>query len=193
MKYFSLFICLLTLTLSQLAIAGEDVKANPVAVPKAVEKKDAGVVQLKIGSVDLPKVAEKSDAGTRAMATLKEMYEKFQASMKKKEKELEKLKTALQGKDLTPEKRAAKEKQFQKKFGEYQKSGSDAQKEFAEKQAELGKKIKEDLDRLVKDYGREHGYAVIINKEGLVYNDSKYDITDLTDDILKLANSAGKK
>ena len=127
------------------------------------------------------------------MSTLKGMYEKFQASMKKKEQELEKLKTALQGKDLTPDKRAAKEKQFQKKFGEYQKFGSDAQKEFADKQAELGKKIKEDLDRLVKDYGREHGYTVIVNKEGLAYGDSRYEVKDLTDEIIKLANSAGKK
>ncbi len=148
---------------------------------------------MKIGSVDMPMVGEKPEAGIKAMATLKGMYEKFQSTMKKKEQELEKLKTSLQSRDLPPDKRAAKEKQFQQKFGDYQKYGQNAQQEFAKKQGELSKKIKDDIDKLVADYGREHGYAVILNKEGLIYNDGKAEIKDLTEEILKMANGPGKK
>lgn len=193
MKRITFFLCLCILTISNFALAADEVKPPAADAPKVNEKAKVVASEVKVGSVDLPQVAEKSEAGIKAMATLKDMYEKFQASMKKKEKELEKLKTALQGKDLTPDKRTAKEKLFQKKFGEYQKSGSDAQKEFAQKQAELSKQIKDDLDKLIKDYGRDHGYAVILNKEGIVYNDSKFEIKDLTEEISKSFNDAGKK
>jgi outer membrane protein len=207
MKRITLFLCLCLLSMSQFALAADETKADTTepkasaveptvsaVEPKvnAVEPKvNAG--EVKIGSVDLPLVAEKSEAGAKAMVTLKELYEKFQATVKKKEQELEKLKTALQGKNLTPANREAKEKQFQKKFGEYQKYGKSAQEEFAKKQAELSKQVKDDLERLVKDYGRDHGYALILNKEGLVYNDSRLEVKDLSDEIIKIMNSAGRK
>jgi Skp family chaperone for outer membrane proteins len=185
MKRISLFLCFLILSMSQFAFAADEVKTA------STETKSSSI-EVKIGSVDLPQVAEKSVAGAKAMATLKEMYDKFQATVKTREQELEKLKKALQGKNLTAAKREAKEKQFQKKFGEYQQFGKSAQQEFAQKQAELSKQVKDDLDRLIKDYGRDHGYAVIVNKEGLVYSDSKFEVKDLTDEIIKLINGAGK-
>jgi Skp family chaperone for outer membrane proteins len=185
-----MLICICILSLSTSAFAADEVKPVVVDKPKVAEKSEA---VIKLGAVDLPQVAEKSEAGARAMATLKEMYDKFQAKMKTKEKELEKLKAALQGMNPADSKREAKEKQFQKKFGEYQQFGKKAQQEFAQKQAELSKQIKDDLDRLIKDYGRGHGYALIVNKEGLVYGDSKYEVADLTEEILKLVNTAGKK
>ena len=193
MKHISLFLCICILSMSQVVLAADEVKMSPADAPKVVEKAVARASEAKIGSVDMPLVAEKSEAGTKAMATLKGMYEKFQATMKKKEQELEKLRAALQSKDLTGAKREAKEKQFQKKFGEYQEFGKNAQQEFAQKQGELSKKIKDDLDKLIKEYGSEHGYAIIINKEGLVYNDSKYEIKDLTEEIIKQLNGTAKK
>ena len=200
MKRISLFLCLCLLSMSQFVFAADETKVSaPDPKASAVEPKASAVEpkviagEVKIGSVDLPQVAEKSEAGARAMATLKEMYDKFQATVKKREKELEKLKTALQGKNLTPANREAKEKQFQKKFGEYQQFGKNAQQEFAQKQAELSKQVKDDLDRQIKDYGRDHGYAVILNKEGLVYSDGRFEVKDLTDEIIKIINVAGKK
>lgn len=190
MKLFRLFISICILSLTTTAFAADEVKPGGVDKPKVAEKSEAGI---KLGSVDLPQVAEKSEAGAKALVTLKEMYDKFQVTLKTKEKELDKLKAALQGKNLTDAKRETKEKQFQKKFGEYQQFGKKAQQEFAQKQAELSKQIKDDLDKLVKDYGRDHGYALILNKEGLVYSDSKYEVKDLTDEILKGINTAGKK
>jgi outer membrane protein len=200
MKRITLFLCLCLLSMSQFALAADETKAattEPKAAttePKAATTEPkASTVEVKIGSVDLPLVAEKSEAGARAMATLKELYDKFQATVKAREKELEKLKTALQGKNLTPANREAKEKQFQKKFGEYQKFGKNAQQEFAQKQAELSKQVKDDLDRQIKDYGRDQGYALILNKEGLVYNDNRFEVKDLTDELIKIINGAGKK
>jgi len=208
MKHFRLFICVCILSLSTAGFAADEAKpgvvdksqaadkteavSKPVVVDKSqvAEKSEAG---LKLGLVDMPQVAEKSEAGLKAMTTLKGMYEKLQAKSKAKEKELEKLKAVLQGMNPADPKRGAKEKQFQKKFGEYQQFGNKAQQEFGQKQAELSKQIKDELEKYVREYGRDHGYALILNKEGLVYSDSKYEVKDLTDEVLKGVNTAGNK
>jgi outer membrane protein len=174
MKRICLFVSICILSLSSAAIAADEIK---------------------LGSVDMPKVVQESEAGKKAMAELKETADKLQSSMKSKEKELEKLKTALldKGKTLTEAKRTAKEKEFQKKFEAYQQAGKNAQQEFAKKETDLSKPIKEDLEKLVKDYGLKNGYTVISHKEGIVYNNSKYEVKDLTDEIIKIFNGAAKK
>jgi len=174
MKRICLFVSICILSLSSVAFAADEIK---------------------LGYVDMPKVVQESEAGKKAMAELKETADKLQSSMKAKEKELEKLKTALQdkGKTLTEAKRTAKEKEFQKKFEAYQEAGKNAQQEFSKKEMELSKPIREDLDKLVKDYGLKNGYTVISHKEGIIYNNSKYEVKDLTDEIIKLFNAAGKK
>src|ERR1039457_3012621 len=101
MKHFCLFICICILTLSTAAFAADEIK---------------------LGVVDLPKIVRESDAGKKGTAVLKELFEKYQAALSAKEKELEKLKSALEkkGQTLSAAKRSAREKELQKKFQEFQ-------------------------------------------------------------------------
>jgi outer membrane protein len=174
MKHFRLFVCICILSLSTAAFAADEVK---------------------LGVVDLSKVVQESEAGKKGTAILKELFDKYQATLSAKEKELEKLKSALveKGKFLSAEKRSAREKELQKKFMAYQEFGKKAQQEVAKKETELIKPIMDGLEKLVKDYGRANGYAEIAHKGGIVYSDSKYDVKDISDEILKLYDAAGKK
>jgi len=94
MKLFHLFISICILSLTTTAFAADEVKPGGVDKPKVAEKSEAGI---KLGSVDLPQVAEKSEAGAKALVTLKEMYDKFQVTLKTKEKELDKLRPPCRG------------------------------------------------------------------------------------------------
>jgi len=192
MKYFRLFICICALSLSTAAFAADEAKPAVVDKPQAAEKSEAGI---KLGAVDMPKVVQESEAGKKATAALKELFEKYKASLGAKEKTLEKLKTALEknAQTLTPAKRNAKEKELQKKFQEYQEFGQKAQQDVAKKEQELIKPIMDSLEKLVQDYGRANGYAAIAHKGGLVFNDGKYEVKDLSDEILKQFDAAGKK
>lgn len=174
MKYFRMFICICILSLSTAVFAAQEVK---------------------LGVVDLPMVLRESDAGKQGTATLKKLFDKYQATLKARRKELEKLKSALEekGKALSVEKRSAKEKELNKKFQDYQEFGKNAQKEIAKKETDLIKPIMDGLEKLVNDYGRANGYAAIAHKGGFVYNDSKYDVKDISDEILKLFDAAEKK
>jgi len=174
MKRICLFVSIFILSLSTIAIAADEVK---------------------LGVVDLPKVVQGSEAGKKGKAILKELFEKYQDALKTRQKDLEKLQSALdgKGKTLTAAKRSAREKELQKKFQEYQEFGKNAQQEVAKKEEELIKPIMDGLEKLVKDYGHANGYAAIAHKGGLVYNDSKYEVKDLSDEILKQFDAAGKK
>jgi outer membrane protein len=174
MKRICLFVSIFTLSLSTIAIAAD------------------GVI---LGAVDMIKVAQESEAGKKAMGTLKVIADKYQDKLKTRQKELEKLQVAMteKGKGLSATKRSAREKELQQKFQEYQQYAKNAQQEFATKETELSKPIREDLEKLVKEYGRTNGYTAIVHKEGLIYFDSKIEVKELTDDILKLFNAAGKK
>ncbi len=150
--------------------------------------------EMKLGVVDLPRVLRESDAGKKAASTLKALYDKYQTRITAKEKELEKLKKTLveKGETLPPDKRVAKEKELQKKFKAYQEFGQKAQQDVAKKEKELLNPIMDNLEKLVKEYGRTNGYAAIAVKGSVVYNDAKYEAKDLSDDILKQFDAAGK-
>ncbi len=142
---------------------------------------------IKLGSVDLRKIAQESDKGKKAAATLKEMADKFQEKLDAKRKELEKMKVDLEknGAKLTAAKRRAKEKEMQKKIGEFREFGQNAEQELTKKDKELSTQVGEELEKVVRDYGRANGYTVITHKEGVIYNSGDYGVKDLTDDILK--------
>jgi outer membrane protein len=174
MKRICLFVSIFILSLSTIAFAADGVK---------------------LGSVDLVKVAQESEAGKKAMGELKGIADKYQDALKTRQTKLEKLQAALaeKGKSLSPAKRSVKEKELQQIFLEYQQYAKNAQQEFAKKETELSKPIRDDLEKLVKEYGRTNGYTAIAHKEGLIYIDSKNEVKELTDDILKQFNAAGKK
>ncbi|HEX9023012.1 MAG TPA: OmpH family outer membrane protein [Geobacteraceae bacterium] len=173
MKRICLFTCLAILSLAATAVATDEIK---------------------LGVVDLPRVVRESDAGQKAAAKLKAIYEKYQQRITTKEKELEKLKKTLveKGNALSPDKRDAREKDLQKKFKAYQEFAQNAQTDVAKREKELLKPIMDDIEKLVKDYGRANGYAAIAVKGSIVYNDAKSEPKDLSDDILLKFDAAEK-
>jgi outer membrane protein len=187
MKISRLLLCFcLTLGVAATAVAADDVKPAPA---------DTGKPEIKLGSVDFRKVALESGAGKKAAALLKEMSEKYQTKLNAKAKELEKMKKSLEEKaqSLSQAKLQAKEKELQKKFKEYQEFGKSAELELQKKEAELTDQIGEKLLKLVKEYGSKNGYVAIFRKDTMMYNDTKYEPKDLTDEVLKLVNAADPK
>ena len=101
---------------------------------------------VKIASVDVRKVAVESKAGTEVAKTLSKLAQKYESNLKAKQTELEKIKAALEGKGkkLTETERAAKEKEIQKKLGQYRELAQNAQKELQAKEEQLGGKVLEE-------------------------------------------------
>ena len=143
---------------------------------------------IKLASVDLGMIAQESRAGSEAKKDLEKLKETLGKNLKKKEAELDKIKSALegQGKQLTDKERSAKVKEFEKKIEAYRETAQKAQKELQTKGDEYGNKIMEAVEKLVKEYALKNNYALVIRKGDLLYNDEKNQVTDITADILKL-------
>lgn len=143
---------------------------------------------IKIASVDVRKVALESRDGLEAKKTLSEMADAVENTLKTKQAELEKIKDVLdgKGKKLTAKERSAKEKDLQKKIGQYRELGQNAQKELQVKEQELGSKIMERIEKIVKEFALKNGYSLVVRKSDVVYIDEK---SDVTAQILKLVDT----
>jgi len=141
---------------------------------------------IKIGSVDIQKAGNECNAGKEAKKALTKEVEKFQALIAEKQKELQEMKELLekQGLMLSPEARAAREKELQTKFKISQRWGEDLQNEMNQKRIEMERNIFIGLQKVIQKLGTDEGYTLILEKnENIVLFTSKS--TDITDLVIK--------
>jgi outer membrane protein len=149
--------------------------------------------ELKIGCVDIQRAVNECHAGKEAKKTLTKEAEKFQRLIAEKQKELQMMKDTLdkQDKMLTPESRAAKEKEFQTKVRDFQRWGQDNQNELSQKQKDLERNIAVGIQKVVQKIGVEEGYSIILDKnEPMVLFASRS--VDLTDQVIKILDAQKK-
>lgn len=141
---------------------------------------------VKIGYVDMTKVAEYAP-GKAALAGFKEQAKQYRSRIGARQKQLEKQKAAIEAKmeSLSPQQRAAKAKEFQKKVEEFQKFVEGAEKEMRGKEAALSEKLFRAVEQAAGEYGKANGFAVIVIKKELLYVGSAVDAQDVTDEVMK--------
>jgi outer membrane protein len=147
----------------------------------------------KLGFIDMQKALNLSESGKEAKEQLAAKVKKYQDEINVKQEELKKLKDDLEKQSvlLSDSARSAKEKDYQQKLKEFQRFTKDAQDELQAKDEEFTKRIIEELERVIQDYGRKNGYAIIfVKNESMIFADDK---ADLTEDVLKIFNTSRKK
>jgi outer membrane protein len=141
---------------------------------------------LKVGSVDIQKAINECHAGKEAKKALTQEVEKFQRLVAEKQKELQEMKETLvkQGPMLTPEARAAREKELETRLRDFQRWKEDVQNELNQKRMEMERNISIGLQKVIQKLGVDEGYTLILEKnENIVLFTSK--ATDITDLVIK--------
>ncbi|MFB3885515.1 MAG: OmpH family outer membrane protein [Thermodesulfobacteriota bacterium] len=149
--------------------------------------------ELKIGFVDIQRAVNECNAGKEAKKALTKEMEKFQRLIAEKQKELQTMKDTLdkQDKMLTPESRAAKEKEFQTKLRDFQRWGQDSQNDLTQKQKDLEKNIGTGVQKVVQKIAVDEGYTLILDKnEPMVLFSARS--ADLTDQVIKILDAQKK-
>jgi outer membrane protein len=138
--------------------------------------------RFRVGYVDTMKVAEQSDAGKVAKTHFEAKADRHKAQIDTKQKLLEKQKATLEAKlpTYTPEQRAAKIKDYEKKVEELRKLLQKADSEMKPMQEELIREIYGKIEKAAREYGAANGFAVIIEKRELLYLGSNVDAEDVT-------------
>lgn len=150
--------------------------------------------ETKVGYIDMQRALNLSEAGKAAKDQLQGKLKGYQEQVNSKQAELQKLKNDLekQGMTLNEAARAAKEKDYQQKLKDFQRFTKDAEEDLQARDGELTKKILEQLEKIVQEFGKKNGYTMIFDARGagLLYADTA---ADLTDEILKALNAAMAK
>lgn len=148
---------------------------------------------FKLGYVDMQRAINSSESGKEAKEQLAAKVKKYQDEINVKQDDLKNLKEDLekQGRLLSDSARATKEKDYQNKLKDFQRFTKDAQDELQGKDEELTRRILEEMEKVIQEYGRQKGYAFIfVKNETMLFVDEK---SDLTEEVLKLFNSNRKK
>ena len=150
-------------------------------------------VNIKIGSVDIQKAVNECHSGKEAKKALTKEVEKFQGLIAERQRELQEMKESLekQGLMLSPEARAAREKELQTRARDFQRWGEDVQNEINQKRAEMERNIFVGLQKVIQKLGADEGYTLILEKnENIVLFSSKS--TDITDLVIKAYDAQRK-
>jgi outer membrane protein len=156
-----------------------------VAIDKTVDPALSRNV-FKIGYVDMMKIAEQSDVGKVAKTHFESKADRYKAQIETKQKLLEKQKATLEAKlpTYTPEQRAAKIKEYEKKVDELRKMLQKADKEMKPMQEELFREVYEKIEKASRDFGGANGFSVILEKRELLYLGSGVEAQDVTEQII---------
>lgn len=135
---------------------------------------------IKIGYVDFNKVQVESVAGKKAVKTIETMFNDKQAQLDSRQKELEKLMDELdkQAPMLSAEVKKQKEDKLQKDYKDLQRFKADAEEDLNKKKAEIAQSMLLEVSGIIKKYGNEEGYTLILERTVVLYAPDAVDITE---------------
>jgi len=136
---------------------------------------------LKVGFVQRERIVRETRIGKQALQQLKELQAKKQAQIDRMEEEIKKLgdKIANEALPLTEEARDKLRRQQRKKKADLDFFVSEAYDEAKKLNQENMAKIDRMINEAAREIGKEKGYGLIIEKEGIVlYGDPEFDLTD---------------
>jgi outer membrane protein len=137
---------------------------------------------LKVGVVDLQKVLEQSEPGQKALSHLKDRFEGMKSKLETKKQELDQLRQQIQKQSLvlSQEAKIDKQTEYKQKARDFQDLYQSYKRKMQLKEQQLREPIIETLVKVVDEYGKEHDYTVILDKNnsGVVFNQKAVEITE---------------
>lgn len=148
----------------------------------------------RVAFVDVQRVLARASAGVAA----REQLEREKAAMQKQvdghRSELEKLRDELEkkGQLLSADVRREKQDTLERKVRDVRRLVDDLQKELQKKEQELLARVLQDVTGVVQRFGKEKGYALIVERRGgaVVYGAPE---ADLTDEVIRAFDEEAKK
>mgnify|MGYP006278120207 CR=1 FL=1 len=157
-------------------------------LPNLVQAKDT-----KVGVVDLQKIMEKSEPGQKAIEKLQSEFTEKKSELDSRKAAIDELRSELQKQSMVLSQEAQEEKaaEYRQKVSEFRKLYQKHQRRMQQKEAELREPIIEMLVEIIREYGRENDYTLLMDKNnsGVIFNDQAIEITDA---ILSEFNKAWK-
>jgi|SRR5438093_5559879 len=165
---------------SVIAAVGPVLAQTPGGPPAAGAAASMTAAASRIGVVDVQKVLARSAAGVSARDQLEREKVSMQKEMDTKRQELDKLRDELEKKGplMTVDARRDKQDAYERKRRDAARLADDYQKELEKKEQTLLTRVLQDLSGIIERVARERGYAMIIERRGLLYASAEADVTE---------------
>lgn len=169
--------------------------APPQASAEAAPGPAASVPTARLGYVDIVRIGTESERGKALKTLLTDKKDKIQGKVDARKKQIEKLKTSIEGKlaTMTPQQREAKSKEFQKKVEEFQKFARTSEEDLYNLQDRESRTFFEAIERAAVAHGKANGFSAIVVKKELLYVGSSVDAQDVTDALIKELDQSDRK
>lgn len=147
---------------------------------------------LKVGYVNVASVFDKYQKTDEATEVLKKEIETKRKDIEKRRDSINAIKQKLeaQGVVIAEKEKNKMEEEAEARIKELKDITEKFNRELREKETELTKNILKDIEEIVKAYGRDNGYDLILDSREVLYSPEGMEITN---DIIKLINEKGKK
>lgn len=157
---------------------------------------NADAAEIKVGAIDLKKVLGNSEAGQEGQRKLERKVAEFKQKFEEKKDDIEALKESIDKKQSVWSESVLQEKEREmgKMQQEFRLEQEDAKYELEKLQENVMKPILKDLHEIIKKYGEEHNFTLILDntekglnsRSGLLY---AADSVDISDEILEILDS----
>ena len=147
---------------------------------------------LKIGYVNVAQVFDKYKRTDEATEALKKDIEDKRKDIEKKKEAINLLKQKLeaQGVVMAEKEKAKMEEEVEAKISELKDISEKSNRELRERETALTRDILKDIEEVVKAYGKDNGYDLILDSREVLYG---LEGMEVTNDIIKLINEKTKK
>lgn len=142
--------------------------------------KVALAVEMKIGWVDLQRVINASEEGKRAQEGIQKRADEYTLEANQMKAEIEAMAEDLkkQADVLTPTARREKQDAITKLEVEYNRFVQDSRDELGRSEQRALAGLLEEIGRLVVEYGKQEGFAVILEAGNILYGAESIEVTD---------------
>lgn len=162
-------------------------------------ERNADAADFKVGTIDLKKVLSESDAGKEGQRKLEEKVEEYKDKFEGRKTEIEEMQDEISKKKSVWSEKVLQEKEREmgKLQREFRLKQEDAKYELEQLQENVMKPILKDLHGIIKEYGEEHNFTLILDntekglnsRSGLLF---AADSVDISDEILEILNKKNK-
>jgi len=185
MERYRVLMALIILSLLSLPLVGQQMEN----VPAAQQAPPAATTTLKVGVLDMQEALERTKEGQKAMEDLQAQFGPRNAELQKLAQEIQDLENQLrrQERTLSDDARIQLSRQLDLKRRAAQRLQEDIQADFQVVQSDHANRILGKLQRVIDQYARERGFAIIINSSAnpnpVIYAAPAVEITQ---DIIRL-------
>ena len=149
---------------------------------------------VKVGFVDIQAVISQSKEGLAARGKVAAEAAEKQKEISTKEAEIKQMDAELQKQSpiLSDAAKKEREEEIRRRLRDLKRLTEDFNRDLAKRETELINDLLRDVSAVIRDYGKEKGYSLIVEKGqgGVIYGS---DPADLTKDILERYNARSSK